>query len=164
MHTPVPMRRRDRALPADETLALLQAGEYGILATASAAGLPLATPLSYVLLDGALYFHCAKTGQKLDNLAAQPAVCFCVVGATRPVYDDNFTTLYESVVVHGTAALVQDATEKYRALAALCQKYLPAHMHHAEADIAGSFSVTQVVRIAPEEITGKAKRPSTHTT
>ena len=153
------IRRKDRATPKTDALALLQAGEWGVLATADAAGLPLATPLSYVVMDGALWFHCAKQGHKLDNLAANPQVSFCVVGATQPVYDGNFTTCYESAVVHGAAALVQDDDTKAKALRALCQKYLPDAMHHADADIAGSLAATAVVRISMDRVTGKARRP-----
>ncbi|MGD9559976.1 MAG: pyridoxamine 5'-phosphate oxidase family protein [Oscillospiraceae bacterium] len=154
-----PMRRKDRALPAADALALLQRGEYGVLASADVAGLPLATPLNYVLMDDALYFHCAPLGHKLSNIGARSDVSFCVVGATRPVYDGDFTTYYESAVVHGAATLVADDDEKRRALLALCQKYLPDDMDKAPASLAKSFGRTAVVRIAISRLTGKAKRP-----
>ena len=50
---------------------------------------PYAVPLSYVFHDQCIYFHCATEGHKLDNIRANPAVSFCVVGqdpdATRRV-------------------------------------------------------------------------------
>lgn len=153
------IRRKDRALPKAEARGLLERGEYGVLGTASAAGLPYTTPLSYIVKGQTIYFHCAPTGQKIENIAAQPRVCFSVVGKTKPVYAGNFTTLYESMVVFGTAHPVLDKTEKTQALMALCQKYLPAHMDKAAGDIAHSMQATAVYAIAIEHITGKAKRP-----
>lgn len=153
-----PVRRKDREIPQQDALRLLQGGEYGFLSTVSPAGRPCGVPLSYVVLDGRICFHCATGGEKLDNIAAEPRVSFCVVGATQPVYKKNFTTLYESVVVHGSAAPVEDEGEKRRILMALAQKYLPGHMEKAPADITASMPATAVWQIIPAHITGKAKR------
>ncbi|MDL2214444.1 pyridoxamine 5'-phosphate oxidase family protein [Clostridia bacterium OttesenSCG-928-O13] len=153
-----PMRRKDRALSQEDTMELLAKGEWGMLATADAEGAPLATPLSYVMLEDVVYFHCAKQGHKMDNLAAQKNVCFCVVGETQPVYDGNPTTYYESVMVHGTAFAVEDEGEKRRILLALCEKYLPQHMEQSAQAMEKSIGVTAVVGIRPRQVTGKGKR------
>ncbi|NLW78476.1 MAG: pyridoxamine 5'-phosphate oxidase family protein [Ruminococcaceae bacterium] len=153
-----PLRRADRALAPEAAEALLQTGSYGVLATADAEGLPLATPLNYVLLDGALYFHCAAAGHKMQNLAARPQVCFCVVGEAQPVFHHDFTTRYESVLAFGNASLVEDDGEKTRVLAALCEKYLPTHMAQAPAAIAQSLARTAIVRIEISRVSGKANR------
>lgn len=159
MQQPVPMRRKDRAISEAETFALLDRGQWGVLATADGEGIPLATPLSYVLLDGAIYFHCAKTGHKLDNIKARPSVCFSVVGPTQPaLIDGNFTTYYESALVHGTAAPVYDEAERRRVLLALCEKYMPGHTPEAETAISHSSGITQVIRIAIHRVSGKARR------
>ena len=151
------IRRKDRIMQNEQQLALLNRGIYGVLASSDAEGLPLATPLSYIYLDGALYFHCAMQGHKLDNIAANPAVCFCVVDGVQAVYHNNFTTSYNSVLVHGPATLVENETEKQRALMALCEKYLPQHMDKAEESIGSSFNQTAVVRIDVDCMRGKTK-------
>lgn len=153
-----PVRRKDRLMPEEDTLALLERGEYGVLATVTPGGHPRAVPLSYVVLDGDLYFHCAKQGEKLDDLAHQPLCSFCVVGETQPLYDTNFTTRYESAVVHGEAFPVENEEEKRRALLALVKKYLPGHLDKAPADIEASLLATAVFRIVPARVTGKARR------
>lgn len=160
MRQPRPVRRKDRVLDIRQTMEILENGLHGVLATADAEGLPLATPLSYVILGQGLYFHCAKTGHKLDNMAAQPQVSFCVVAQDEPVYKGevagSFTTLYKSAVVNGTAALVDDPAEHKAALMALCQKYLPDHVDKAEAGIASGGPHTTVVRISLDEVCGKS--------
>lgn len=157
MWKPTNMRRSDRLTPDHEAKMMLEQGEWGVLASSDGDGVPLCTPLSYVVMDNGIYFHCAGTGQKLDNIAAQPRVCFCVVGSATPAYrQNNFTTLYQSVVVHGKATAVADAAEKTRALMAICEKYLPAHMDKAPPSIAGALAATCVVRIEIEHMTGKA--------
>ncbi len=153
-----PMRRKDRATSDTEARALLEKGKYGFLATVGKDGLPYGVPLSYAVMQDKLYFHCAMSGRKLDNLRFCDQVSFTVVGDTKPVYTQNFTTLYESVMVFGAIHEVTDADEKYRALYALAARYLPDHLDRAEKDIRASLSRTAVYCLPIEAMTGKAKR------
>lgn len=154
-----PMRRADRAMPDTAARELLERGEYGFLATVGADGLPYGVPLSYVVLDNRVYFHCAREGRKVDNILHCPDVAFTVVGNTEPVYAKNFTTYYESAMVSGPVSEVTDAAEKFRSLYALAEKYLPDHLGKAGGDIRASFSRTAVYRLEIATITGKAKKP-----
>ncbi len=153
-----PMRRKDRQRTPAEGLAILKNGEYGVLATADAAGQPYGVPLSYIVRDGRLYFHCAHEGHKIDNIRANPRACFTVVGRTRPVYDKNFTTLFESVIVFGELFAVEDEKEKYDLLQALAEKYLPEYMDRAGESINKSLARTAVYGLSMEVVTAKAKR------
>lgn len=152
------IRRKDRAITEEEARSLLNSCEYGTLATVSADGQPYATPISYIVMNGTIYVHCAKMGHKLDNIAANPAVSFAVVGKTQPVFENNFSTYYESAVVFGKARHVTDEKEKWDSLMALAEKYLPDHMEHAEKYIQGSFAATTVIAISMDTVTGKAKK------
>lgn len=154
-----PMRRADRQISREEGLRILQGGEYGFLATADAAGRPYGVPMSYVVAGGALYIHCAKEGRKADNIRQRPEVSFTVVGRTRPVFNKNFSTLYESAMVFGRLAEVTDEGEKSRILAALAEKYLPGHLGgEGEAIIRRSLGRTAVYALALDHLTAKAKR------
>ncbi len=154
-----PMRRKDRQISEEEARALFGKGEYLFMATVGEDGKPYVVPLSYVILNNFVYFHCAAEGRKLDNLAFCPSVCLSVVGQTRPVYASNFTTYFESAIIEGEARKVADDAEKRRALLALAEKYLPEHMDKAEPDIARSWQRTDVYAVSVGSITGKAKRP-----
>lgn len=153
-----PMRRKDRQIPEEEAWQIVENGQVGVLSMTGPGGEAYAVPLSYAMVEGRLYFHCAKAGRKLDYLLAHPQVCFVVVGPNRPVYIRDFTTLYECAILEGDALVVEDPAEKKQALVALCEKYLPAHLDKAEGDIQRSSPVTLVVRIHVQRISGKAKR------
>lgn len=152
-----PMRRSDRQLDEQQAMQLLAAGEYGVLATVGEEGTPHGVPLNYVLADGAVWFHCALQGKKLENMRRHPKVCFTVVGKTQPVYAKNFTTLFESAILYGTASEVVPEQDKIKILRLLCEKYLPEHMEEFPGAMR-SLPVTGIWKISIDHLTGKAKR------
>lgn len=152
------MRRKDREISHQEALALLEKEEYGFLATVDKNNQPYVVPLSYIVMNNEIFFHCAFSGQKIDNIINQEKVCFSVVGDTQPVYDKNFTTYFESVIVYGKARMIDDLKIKYDMLSQLAEKYLPEHMDKADTAIEGSMPRTCVVAISIDHITGKAKK------
>jgi cytidylate kinase len=152
------MRRKDRSLSRHEALELVRRGEYGLLALNSPEGWPYAVPISYVLMDEAVYFHSAFEGRKMEAMRADDRACFTVVGDTQPVYARNFTTYYESAMVFGRLSPVEDEQEKYNSLMALAAKYLPVHLDKADKDIRHSFPRTAVYKLSLDLVTGKAKR------
>jgi nitroimidazol reductase NimA-like FMN-containing flavoprotein (pyridoxamine 5'-phosphate oxidase superfamily) len=153
------IRRADRALTKDQAREILARAEHGVLATVGADGWPYAVPVNHVLSENVLYIHCALEGHKLENIAHEERVSFCAVaGAT--VLPAKLSTLYESAVVFGRAALVTDPTEKRRALELLAVRFCGALSPEAEKAIATSGSRTAVVRIRLEQIAGKAHRPA----
>ncbi len=153
------MRRKDRAVSQEEALEALRQGEYGILSTIGPEGEPYGVPLSYAFMDGVLYFHCAREGRKLNNLAHCGKVSFCAVTGVKPVFDGGFSTYFNSVIVSGRTEEVVEEAEKTRALLGLAAKYLPGDMDKADENIKRSSSRTAVYKIVPEHISGKAKKP-----
>ena len=150
------IRNKKRGISEVEARELLERGEYGVLSTCDTDGQPYGIPLSYCMIDNGIYFHCAVAGHKLDNLAANNRVSFCVVGATE-VLPDLFATRYESVIVSGLATEVFDA-EKQRGLVALVAKYsadfVPEGLHYIDS----ASKATKVFRIDIAAISGKARR------
>ena len=152
-----PLRRQDRAISREDAIEILQVEEYGVLSTVGEDGIPYGVPVSYVVDQEAIYFHGAREGQKITNIHYQPWVSFSVVGPTEPKFNGTYTTLYESVIVRGLAARVEDDTEKKRILRLLCQKYLPGHMEHFE-DAMQALPMTDVWKISMDHVSGKANR------
>ena len=78
-------------------------------------GYPYCVPLSIARMENFLYFHCAKSGKKIDCLKFNPNVCISCVGDTQRL-DDEFSTLYESAIIFGEAEEVTNDDEKICAL------------------------------------------------
>jgi uncharacterized protein len=138
-------------------MALLRRGEYGILSTVDDSKQPYGIPLNYALMQNRIFFHCANEGRKLENITASHGVSFCVVGKTELI-PEAFATRYESVVVSGPAAVVEDAGLKRDALRALVTKYAPGHTAAGEAYIDKLIDQTTVVGITITHMSGKARK------
>ena len=151
------IRRTDRAVTEDLAREILARAEHGVLATVGADGWPYAVPVNHVLAGDVLYIHCATEGHKLENIAHEERVSFCAVASAR-VLPASLSTLYESAIVFGRAALVTDPSEKRRGLELLAVRFCGALTPEAEKTIATSASRTAVVRIRIERIAGKAHR------
>jgi len=150
------VRRTDRRIGETEAREILARGPYGVLGTVGRDGSPYGVPLSYCVLDGAIYVHCAREGRKLDHLARESRVSFCVVGEAR-VLPAEFGTLYESCVVEGVAREAIGA-EKQAALEGLLAKYSPDHLEAGLRYIDVLREETRVFRIDVVALSGKARR------
>jgi len=152
-----PMRRRDRELSEAEALSLLGEAEWGVLATVDEQGWPYAVPVNHATVGADLIIHCATAGHKLDNLAFNPKVSYCVVteAETLPL---ELATRYASVIVFGQAKLLTDDLEKREALRALGLRFAAAHPDLVYREIEKDLFRTAVVRIRIERATGKARR------
>ncbi len=157
------IRNRRRALTEAEAREILARAEHGVLATAGEDGGPYAVPLNHVLADDVLYLHCAREGHKLENIAYHDRVSYCAV-ASAQVVPEELSTLYESAIVFGRAALVEDADEKRRALKLLVERFCGSGAEQDkrfEESFARQGQGTAVIRIQIERITGKAHREKT---
>lgn len=153
---PHQLRRTDRGVTEAEARELLGRGEYGILSTCGPDGQPYGIPLSYCVIDNDVYFHCAVSGHKLDNIATDSRVSFCVTGETE-VLPDKFATRYESVVITGRATEVFDK-EKQQGLEGLLPKYSESYQEEGLDYIAAAGGKTRVFKISIDDICGKARR------
>ena len=149
------MRRKDRERDAAFALEVLRDCEYAAFATVNTDGkTPYCILISPVLINNSVYFHCAKEGQKIDNIKKNNSVCISCARNTKLV---GFTTEYESAVVFGKCEIVPDEneTEKIMALRAIGEKYAKDNMHNFEAHTDKFLSATCICRVDIEKITGK---------
>ena len=156
------MRRKDRQRDEVFCLQLIDSCTNGVMALTTGEDTPYCLPLSFVRKDRSLYFHGAKDGRKTDLLRACPKVCITFIGKDDPTYQEhsnNFTTMFASAIVTGTAYEVTETEEKIDALRILCQRFLPSAMtgDNFERALAESLKVTAVWRIDMEHISGKSK-------
>ena len=149
-------RMKEHPLTAEQIDTLLDSVEVGHLATLGENGFPYITPVHFVHMNGRVYFHGLAAGQKLKNLRADSRVCFEVEGPHQYIQASmpcDTNTAYESVIIIGHAAVVEDPAVKTAALAAVVAKYTPQHA--GAAFPANMLKMTAVVEITISEITGK---------
>jgi nitroimidazol reductase NimA-like FMN-containing flavoprotein (pyridoxamine 5'-phosphate oxidase superfamily) len=115
---------------------------------------PYVIPLNFAYAEGALWFHCAREGTKLDLIRRDPRVGFSAVADARIVAGPaacDFTSTGRSVVGRGTARICADPVERRRGLDALMHRYGMERPDYRS----DSFERTCVVRVAVEELRGK---------
>jgi len=165
------IRRKEKQLTIEECHEILTKAEYGTLATMGADGYPYAVPVNYVFHNGKIYFHCAKVGQKLDNIANCSNVSFNIVTDVLvvPMISEDinesylrfngFDTNFNSVIIFGKAKEVIER-EKMEGLIALLKKFLTAIEYNQYKEegikyIEKSLERTKLIEIEIEHITGK---------
>lgn len=149
------MRRKKQLLSQAETIEILQSGTSGVLAVSGDDGYPYAVPLSYAYEDGKLYFHVAKEGHKLDGIARNDKVSFCVIQQDQ-VSASTFTTHFRSAIIFGRARILTEDSEKRHALECLVEKYSPDYVNEGQSEIAHEWNRVCAVELSIEHMTGKA--------
>lgn len=122
------VRRTDRLLSDEDTLALIENGFSGYLATTGADGYPYCVPLLHVWLDGKIYLHgTAAQGHLRSNVDHEPRACFTVAEPGDVFaygrFECDTSVSYASAVVFGKISVVADDEEKTRFCDALMAKY-----------------------------------------
>ena len=147
------MRRKLQQLPQEECERILREGKTAVLALAGDDGYPYAVPVNYVYDGGKIYFHCAKTGHKLDALRRCEKVSVCVVDRDD-VAPERLATDYMSVIVFGRARILEDDEEIYRAVEVFGLKYNPDREAVAR-EIRREWDALCCVEITVDHMTGK---------
>lgn len=140
------MRRKDRELPADEAWRILSEARESHLGLISH-GHPYVVPMSHVVIEGKVYFHSAKEGEKLDAIAANPDVC--IEASTMGEKPGDCYT-YRSAIAFGTARIADDRERKRAALSAIAAKYEPGYPRRE-----GDDERVAVIEVTVDRITGK---------
>ncbi len=147
------MRRKKQVLSKEECELVLERGTSGVLAVLGEGGYPYAVPLSYVYTDGKIVFHCAKQGHKLDAIAKNDKVSFCVVDLDD-IQPERYTTYFRSVIAFGRARVLEEE-EKRAAIEALAAKYTPDDPEGRKQEIEREYRALCVVAIEIEHLSGK---------
>lgn len=150
------MRRKDKQLTMEESIEILRNNEIGVLSTICENGYPYGVPLNYVYYNNSIYFHCAKIGQKLDNIKSCDKVSFCVYCDVE-LLPDKFDTNYKSVILFGKAIEINEL-EKEEALLKLIKKYSSKFIEEGKNYIEKAKGTALVYKINIEHITGKAQK------
>lgn len=136
---------------------VLKKAEVGRIGTHNENGYPYVVPVHFIVYNEKIYIHGLIKGQKISNLTKNDKVGFEVdeMGAIIPdnenICDTN--TAFRSVIIFGTAKMVEDKSLKKNVLHAVVSKYTPqlSHLSFPEK----MLKATGIIEINPIEITGK---------
>lgn len=150
------MRKIEKKMQMTECERLLFEGEYGFLATVGKDGYPYAIALNFVYSNKKIYFHCAKEGQKIDNIDFNNKVCFSIVGDTGTL-ENRFSRSYESTVVFGRALLVEE-DERADVMIKLVKKYSPEKLDKGIDYIKKALDKIKIFSIDIDHVSGKSNK------
>lgn len=152
--------RKNKQITDKECIDILTTEKRGVLSVNGDGGYPYGMPMNhfYNEADGCIYFHCGKTGHRLDSLMSDNRASFCV-------YDEGYRNNGEwalnirSVIVFGRIEIIDnpetvcDISEKLSLKFTTDESYI-------RKEIENFASKTLLLKLTPEHICGKAVNES----
>jgi len=116
---------------------------------------PYVVPICFLYAEDKIYFHSSPQGKKLENMKANPLVCFQVddYNLFPSLRSCDFGVHYKSVIVFGRVRFLEDPKEKLKALKAMLDKYDISHS--AEPIDEAMVDRVAIGEITAEEVSGK---------
>lgn len=151
------MRRKNQYIPETECIEILKNASNGIMSVSGDDDYPYGVPLSYGYEDDKIFFHCAKTGHKIDAIKKNDKVSFTVIGQDK-IVPELYTTYFKSVIAFGRAKVIEDTDEKIRLTKLIAQKYRPGFEKEMQKEIDSELSALCVICIEIEHMTGKESK------
>lgn len=123
-------------------------------------GQPYVIPTSYGRSGDVLYVHGSAASRMLRRVSEGIPVCLTVtlldgLVLARSVFNHNMN--YRSVVVLGTAKLVDDPEEKLNGLHAISEHIIPGRWAEARQPNEKELKATTVIRLPIEEFSAKVR-------
>ena len=119
---------------------------------------PYVIPVSFGYDGGAIYFHTAKEGKKIDYIEANNAVCFEFEHGVQLVPHESdpckWTFSFQSVIGYGRIHELVDKSEKIEGLDQIMEQYSGQKWVFSEK----MLNSIRVWRIMIEAISGKQSR------
>ncbi len=149
------VRRKNRQIGTDEIQRILSNATYGVLSVVGDDGYPYGVPVNYAYSDGKIYFHStSSSSHKIDSIKKNSKVCFTVV-TKHELVEQDYSTNYESVIVFGTARIVEESPEKEELMGKMMDVLAPSVKSIALQNCGATGYV--MVEVTPQHVTGKAK-------
>jgi nitroimidazol reductase NimA-like FMN-containing flavoprotein (pyridoxamine 5'-phosphate oxidase superfamily) len=147
------IRRVKQEISEQECIDILKAQPRGVLAVHGEDGYPYAFPMNYIYMNEKLYFHCAQEGHKLDAIAADNRVSFCVMDKGFHK-DGDWALNIRSIVIFGRVKRIDDADETLKILRQLGLKYYPT-AESVEEEIHKAIIRVEILELSIDHMTGK---------
>ncbi|MBQ5885573.1 MAG: pyridoxamine 5'-phosphate oxidase family protein [Clostridia bacterium] len=154
------LMRKNKKISTEECIHILKTIKRGVLSVIGDDEYPYGMPMNhwYDEEDGNIYFHCGKSGHRLDALQKSNKVCFCT-------YDDGYRNEGEwalnikSVIVFGRMEVVDDMKRIADITTKLSHKFT-SDDEYIKTEIEQSACNTLLLVLTPEHICGKLVQES----
>jgi len=117
-------------------------------------------PTMFARVDDALYFHGSAASRMLRGLSAGWPVCITVtlidgLVLARSIF--NHSMNYRSVVALGQATLIDNPTEKLRALQSFAEKLIPGRWNDARQPNEKELKATSILKLPLTHVSAKVR-------
>ena len=149
------LMRKNRKISTEECIDILKTTKRGVLSVNGDDGYPYGMPMNhwYNEADGKIYFHCGKSGHRLDALKKSDKVSFCT-------YDDGYRNSgewalnFKSVIVFGRMEIIDDMDKIVDITTKLSYKFIQDD-EYIKGEIEASAHRTLLLQLNPEHMCGK---------
>ena len=149
------LSRKNKELVPQECIKILTEQKRGVLSVIGDGGYPYGMPMNhfYNPEDGCIYFHCGKTGHRLDALKDCNKVSFCV-------FDQGYRKQGEwalnikSVIVFGAVEVI-DHPIVIKDISYRLSKKFTLDEQYITTEIQKFLPATIILKLTPEHICGK---------
>ena len=154
------MRRVEKEIKDKKDLIeILKGGKYTVISMCKE-NEPYIVTLSYGYDESkhALYFHCAKEGQKIDFIKVNPSVCGTVIEDNG--YEKGCAQAFRSVVFRGKMAAIDDLDEKKKGFEVLLNQLEkdPKTIKNKFLKKDETYENSGMLRLDISEISGKEEK------
>lgn len=149
------LTRKQKQISTEACIALLTKETRGVLSVNGDDGYPYAMPMNhfYSPEDGCIYFHCGKTGHRLDSLQRSDKASFCVFEQGYREGED-WALHVRSVIVFGKIEIIEDMQQIVRISTALSRKFTQDESY-IQNEIAQWGKATLLLKLHPAHMCGK---------
>lgn len=144
---PSKIRKTDKLISLNQCHEILTKINYGVLSFTHH-DLPYSVGLNQIILNNRIFFHCAKSGYKLN--AIDQKATFLVIDDLG-VNQDIGTHNHNSVAIFGTIRKVSDTETKKATLLKLINDLAPKHPYHDKM-----IEKTNILELEIDYIIGKS--------
>lgn len=154
------LARKKQRLEKEQIVSILRNGKRGVLSVHGENGYPYGVPMNYWYDEeiGCLYFHSGRSGHKVDAIASDPRVSFCVYdeGYRR---DGEWALNINSVIVFGRLCVVEDFDRAVEIFRRMSLKFT-SDLAYIQSEIQKFAKVTLCYELRPDHISGKCVNES----
>ena len=149
------LQRKNKQISMEECIELLKKETRGVLSVLGDGDYPYGMPMNhwYNEEDGKIYFHCGKSGHRLDALRKCNKVSFCTYD--RGYREEGDWALHvKSVIVFGTMEIIDDMDTIADIARKLSYKFTQDE-EYIRTEIEKYAKATLLLQLTPEHICGK---------